>query len=490
MGKYLSPTLEQVQNAEIKCAVIWYPSDDGLFFQQAVRGALADLRFAYNWEGSDLLTRAIAERFTETDLRTDGTFFVKDCETLDEALDEDGTMAINVTVNQECGGGCGCSGGGKYIIPDYPNETELVIPTVPIVPPTIPDENFVPDGFTDRADFDEYRCAYATQLVDDFSESVGNLQVISGLTVTASAAALMSLLFQASTYSAVVAGLVAAGVSVTGGLILLGGAMAALVGFGAVAYDKFNDIHDELVLMREQFICEVFNASDIAAARQIFIDRYGLAVTNLGLDDGLTASLANIVESIIDALIPSEILLGLFELYKDFGVSDFDCSSCSSVAGTAVFTFDADEEGWANGLGRASYDGTLQLLTAHGKSGNTPDPAYWTLQRDELNVKAGLDPNLAVQIDSLTFDILQGSLGDSMADGKTVKIQLRFEDATTWTSPDINVYGQYTLSGAPQKELRSSAGGDFAILVYHYSNGSGANSNIHYDNFNIGLSSV
>lgn len=490
MGKFLSPTEEQIQSAELKCAVIWYYSDDGLFFQQAVRGALADLRFPYKWEGENGLTSLIAEKFTETDLMTDKTFFVKDCETLSEALDEDGTMAINVTVEQNCGSGCGCGGGGNPSFPDYPNDTELTIPKVPIQPPTDDNPLEYPDGFSDRADYDEYKCAYATQLVDDFTESVGNLQVISGLVTTLSGAALISALFSATTYNAIVAGLVAAGISVTGGVVLIAGALAALVGFGAIAYDKFNDIFDELTLMRGDFICAVYNSSSIEAARTVFIERYGTAVTNLGLDDGLSAGLSNIVEGIVDALVPSEILLGLFELYKDFGTSDFDCSSCGAAFGTALFTFDADAEDWEFVIGRSGYVAGTQTIDSHPKSGNSPDPTTWRVQRDTINTKALVPAGSNVQVTALSLDVLQGPLGDFMANGKTVRVEILFADLTTWESPDITGYGNHALAGFPVKELQSEAGGNYAIQIKGYSNGSSANSDVSFDNVSITLDEV
>jgi hypothetical protein len=488
---YLAPTLEQVLNSKLKCAVIWYYEDEGAFFSSAVRGALADLRYGYRWEADAVTRAAIVQRFIEADLKTDDYFFKTDCEIIDALLDDGDAeeMAINVTVNQECGCGCGSGGGGAYV-PEYPNETELTLPIVPIQPPNDEGQTGVPEGFDNREEYDVYKCAYATQLVDDFTESVGNLQVISGLTAGITLVAAYGVVTSASTYAAVVAGIAAAGLSATGGLLLLGAAMIALLGFGSVAYDKFAQIFDELTAMRADFICEVYNSESIPQARQIFIDRYGTAVTNLGLDDGLTAGLSNIVDGIVDALIPSEIIIGLFQLYKDFGVSDFDCSTCGGGSGSATFTFDADEQGWNFLVGRSSYDAVAQALSFHPKSGNSPDPTTITGQHGDFTAIAGLAAGTPIEVTGVSFDLVNGSLGDYFGHGKTVTFQIRFQDATTWTSPHLDTAGNHVLSGFPVKELRLDAGGELSFVIYGYSNGSSGNSDCKIDNIQISYNEI
>ena len=391
MGKYLSPTIAQVEESTLKCAVIWYPSDDGLFFQNAVRGALAELRYGYRWEGDKELTSLIAQKFIEADLKTDKYFFSADCELIDGLTDNgDSEMAIEVNVNQDCGCGCG-GGGGVTVINEtvqYPNPTSTVLPPKDNILP-IDDGVTIPDGFSTYEEYRDYKCGVATQLVDDFTETIGNLQTLGGL-VAVGAGYASVMLGTAATYNAVVVGLMAAGLSVTGGLIAITIALVGLIALGSAVFSHFDTIFDELVLNREDFICQVFNSSNETETRQVFYDVAGTAVTNLAVSDGIKDQLGNAVVGIIDALIPAELIVTLFKFVDQIGKPDFDCSSCPPVGGwSGVFTFELSDEGWLNIGARANWDAGLEALIMHPKSGNSPDPTRFAINLDDILSKVG-----------------------------------------------------------------------------------------------------
>lgn len=366
MGRYLSPpTVEDVNSAELKCAVIWYPSDDGLFFQNAVRGALANLRYGHMWEGSKEVRQAIVQRFIESDLKTDRYFFIKDCEVLEEAIDEDGTMAITVNVQNDCGGGCGCGGDGTAVYPDFPNPTPIPVEPLPNNPPT-DDGSTIPDGFETYEEYRTYKCNVATQMVDDFTETIGNFQSLGGIVAVGAGYAAVAFAGTAA-YSGVVVGLMAAGLSVTGGIVILALAMGVLIGLGAVVFDHFNDIFDELTANRNQFICDVYATSNESEARQVFYDVAGTAVSNLAVTDGVRDRLEEAVVGIIDALVPAEIVVSLFKLVADLGREDFDCSACDQAS-----TFQAIEgdlgttlpPNWVGNAPNYSYTAGVRLSGA------------------------------------------------------------------------------------------------------------------------------
>lgn len=488
MGKYLSPSLTQVQESQLKCAVIWYYSDDGLFFQNAVRGALADLRFPYKWEGDEVLVREIAQKFIETDLMTDKSFFVKDCEVLDEALDEDGTMAINVNVNTDCGG-CGCGDGGGTVIVEFPNPTPFPVPDLPINPST-DDGVSVPDGFDDRAEYDLYKCEYATQLVRDFIKSMGNIQVLAGLVTSLSGAAFGAYLLSATAYQAIATGLIAAGVSVVGGLAAIGIGLIGLIGFGAVGYQKFNDIFDYMNANEQQIICDVYNASDYDEVYSVFEDEVGAAIASLGLDDGIQSALQNAVEGILSAFMPAELAEGLFTFVQDLGVEDADCSTCGSGSGTAVFPFDTDEETWDLGIGRATYVLAETSVRLSPKNSIAPHPVVMKVQDTEILSRAGLPAGTPIRFTSLEVDLRETN-GSYWGDGKNVVIIFRYQGGTQQSSLPIEADGVHAVAVPSNAQVETSAGGNFAMEIHGVDPiGSGSNAQVLIDKVTIGVEEI
>jgi hypothetical protein len=143
------------------------------------------------YEAYDYLCRWLSwERRGDTSARDAGLLFRRyqpkwvDCEIADE-INEDGNMAIEITVNTNCecgsgggGGGCCCS---PFTVPTAPDGTNYplipVDPTDPLgdIPPTWDEENEVaPPGYDDWQSFLDDRCRAANWAVDAYIEMVKN----------------------------------------------------------------------------------------------------------------------------------------------------------------------------------------------------------------------------------------------------------------------------------------------------------------------------
>lgn len=487
MGKYLSPTLEQVEEAKIKCAIIYYPSDDGLFFQQAVRGALAELRFWYKWEGDEQLTDAISQRFIETDLLTDTVFFIKDCEILEEII-EDGEVAINVNVNQDCG--CGCSGGAgggsgfeNFFYPQPNNGVE--VPSVPIDEP-VDDGQAVPDGFDNYDEYREYKCRVATQIVDDFIETVQNMQTLGGLASVFSGFALLVQLGIPITYSGVVTGIVAVGLSVTGSFALLAAILFGIALLGSIVWSYFNEIGDNLVANRTAFICEVLNASNITEVRQVFYAHMDAAVVNLAIDDGVRDYLREAVVGLVDALVPAEIIIMIFQQVQNVGREDFDCSTCPDMVAPQqlTYTFPVDGEGWFLGIGRATWidegDGSGAIRHTP-RAGTSPDPTLQQLTWGQLSQDLGLGAGDKARLESITLTVEEGSTPGFWGEGKDIIITVGFDDLTSFNTVPITADGTYTFPIADTDLNTDSNNGNKPVTIYARSNGTNSSTNVVVD---------
>ena len=168
MGQYLSPPVPS--DYVTKCAIIFYPADDGAFYLQALKGQLSKLALRWIWEGDDAKQREIADIWLAHDLMTDDVFFRLDCEDIPVVVgDED--LNINVSCN------CGCGGAGSEpttIICYDSDGNPVVTPQPPVEPyqeppvgdgwPVEPAYDDPPDGFADWTEFDVEACAAANGL--------------------------------------------------------------------------------------------------------------------------------------------------------------------------------------------------------------------------------------------------------------------------------------------------------------------------------------
>lgn len=163
MGKYLSPP--SLDGVRTKCAIIFYPEDDGAFFSSALRGQLSELCRPYIWEGGIEFTKQISQLWIETDLLTDDVFWRTDCDFV-KLITGDEEMNINVNVN------CGCCDGSsgdtlicydKYGNPVLPPESEPIEQNNPTGGdwPMQPATDDPPADFDAWSDYDENACAAA-----------------------------------------------------------------------------------------------------------------------------------------------------------------------------------------------------------------------------------------------------------------------------------------------------------------------------------------
>ena len=168
MGQYLSPP--NPSDYVTKCAIIFYPADDGAFYLQALKGQLSKLALRWIWEGNDAKQREIADIWLAHDLMTDDVFFRLDCDDIPLIV---GDETLNINVNCNCG--CGGAGSEPTTIICYDSDgNPVVTPQPPVEPyqeppvgdgwPVEPAYDDPPDGFADWTEFDVEACAAANGL--------------------------------------------------------------------------------------------------------------------------------------------------------------------------------------------------------------------------------------------------------------------------------------------------------------------------------------
>lgn len=192
---YLIP--ENPEPVEDACMVVFYPDDP--IYRRALIGAITTFGSWVVWERDAEKRAAIAaNRWKKSIIRTLNQKF--DCEILPE-LEDDGTMAINITTNCGCCGGGGVSGdiiinvspngGGTFTIPPdaptqyNPNTDEppdigggLLNPEGDI-PPTI-----VNAGHDSWGSYDVYMCDFASFLPTLLAQLLRGLETFSDKAAT------------------------------------------------------------------------------------------------------------------------------------------------------------------------------------------------------------------------------------------------------------------------------------------------------------------
>ena len=484
MGKFLSPTLQQAENAKIKCAVIFYPDDDGAFFLSAVRGQLSHLRFGYMWEGETELTDAISQKFIEADLMTDERFFIEDCEGLLKYLDTgDGDMG-NVTVNVD-----NCCGDG-YSVPNITIPIDIDIGNPPSGDGFTDDTTTTyPDDFTDRAEYEAYKCAVATQFHEDVSDFMLHM---SGLTNALNWVGdlVQTLLSSAEYWNENFGVFIRRVFAVAKAWNRLVNKLVELSNLGTIGVNwaiPWQTIRPDWEAEKDDIICGLYTSSNANAAN-IFLRNW--------IDDkvdtawGSNPSGHNEVvyrDSILalyDEIIDSNVLQALFEDSGNIGVSGADCSMCQTSGGDYTYTFPADSQGWDLYIGRANWDNVNNggEIVHHPKDGNSPDPTEMRLTRDDLNVFMGLSANNATALSYVEFELGPGQLADGLANGRTVEFIIYFNNGSNYTVSNINTYGVHTFTGFPALTLRNSSGGQSCIEIKVYSNGNSNNGEVWVDN--------
>lgn len=445
MSGYLLP--ENIEPEEDACVLVFYPNAPE--YKQALLGSLTGLCVWNVWQrtGDDSGSRA-ANRWKESILRTLESNI--SCDVLD-VVDEDGNVAINVTVQQQqsCASGC-CSPDSWDVtehLPgakDYPSADE--IPSLP--DGTYDDGTIVPDGFADRAEYDDYKCQLAGQMVDDFVKTIGSMQTLGGVLGLLGPILGIGFSTGASATGYVFAGLMAVGMTASSAATLMIGSffLIAAAGLGLFAY--FGHVHSELLPLRADMRCDLYNATTPAAARQVFV-----AYTNDAVTAAALGSLENgdffteILFQIVDILIPNELVAGLFELVDSFvGDREYDCSGCG-VEWYDVLAPIAVSQGYTlmNGWYTA---GALELLNPDGMGNEGKNYCA-----DHNICQDGVD------LPQSTSPFSSHLRHDFTADATTMTLRV-----TTWTydtfAPDVHVRVIDGGGGAVHHEAYGTATGE------------------------------
>jgi len=236
MGKYLSP---ESLDYETKCAVIFYPKDDGDLFLAALRGQLTRLESFWVWEGSRQFTEEIAYIWALHNVMSEDAWYKVDCADI-PILTGDEVMNVNVNVsNCGCGCGCGCGGsGGQGGQPFGINPLEPPPSNTPAIPSSDPVE-----------DIDQWKCDAANQLWDDWYQFFQEVGIVGG----AGLATVTALAQIAVAFTILTAGV--------GFLLVLIAGIAINVAGGVMGLTK-----DWMELHKDGLICAIVSATSPAQA--------------------------------------------------------------------------------------------------------------------------------------------------------------------------------------------------------------------------------
>lgn len=319
MGQYLSPP--SLDGIELKCAVVWYPSDNGRFFLSALRGQISELGAPWVWESGAAPVDEIVQLWREAEELTDRDFFRLNCEDV-PLVTGDEAVEVNVSVD------CGCCGA-----PSYSPGPEAA----PVTYSDLPPEGGVDDGgnmgFSSRSTYEAYKCKAARKLAEDAYQTLLNMSTFGGA-IGALGGVLGAGLVTTSALSPLVVGLMAAGLSAPLAITLLLALFASMLLFGGAVWAYFEAVADGVGENLDLLTCELYNATTAEGAKQALAEfmsnRLAEVVYNSSEDEGFFTSK---FLDLIEILIPTKSLELLFEAV-DYVVNlaqpPFDCSLCGA----------------------------------------------------------------------------------------------------------------------------------------------------------------
>lgn len=236
-------------------------------------------------------------------------------------------------------GGCGCTpGSGPVVQPDEaPGQPAPGTPD-----PENPPPNYPPSG---APAYDVYKCAAAQFLVDQYGIYVNNFTSLSGILSTYTAAILS--LMGANLFFAPFSPFFTALISAVSSGFLWSYLLTVLPGLSGLAA-LFGTYKSNLDAAREDFICALYEAQDVSAARSV-ISTFITDAMPVGIPAGW-------VSYHLDNLFPNNVLNILFELYQPAADYDggFDCTNCIEV--TPCWEFTETIEDWSAGEQFPSFE--------------------------------------------------------------------------------------------------------------------------------------
>lgn len=236
------------------------------------------------------------------------------------------------------GSGCGCGGGG------LPFGDIGFDPDIPYsIPPYFPNEGLkddgvnVPVGFESMEEYREYKCGVANQLVNDFLETVGNMQVLGGV-IGATATLTIANMTGGAVVGSVTSGLIAAGVAAPIAATAVLAALIALALMGLTVMDRMGEIHTLLENNREQIVCAVFAATNPNEVKNVFQQYVDDAIIDLNYQESEGGLFKSAVAELVDVFIPYEVAAVIFKYIDKAANPDADCSGCTNAAGFYNYT--------------------------------------------------------------------------------------------------------------------------------------------------------
>jgi len=239
------------------------------------------------------------------------------------------------------GGGCGgCSGGTGELLDDDPAEGQ------PDEPGDGPGGYPPPASWDDEGGsnpFDPYKCKAANFIYDSIAltlDFLGSFSTVGGAIEAGSALGSL-ILASVTSHAASTIGVV--GVSVFA--VLTGWEVALIVSLIAAAslvvgvplLLAFNYTRTELANHKEDFVCALYNARDLPAAKTAAADILTEVVTlfDIGELSAYDATVRQLVQDVIDYWLPNTLINKLFEedptIRDTYSPSDpIDCSECGS----------------------------------------------------------------------------------------------------------------------------------------------------------------
>jgi len=336
-------------------------------------------------------------------------------QTILDEIEELKDMEINVQNKQTVNCGGGCSGGVPTNVTTIVNGEEYTVEDLESI--TEFEDNGVdsPDGFETREEYDEYKCQLAGQLTQDWIDSLDSLTIIGAVAGTGSIAALTAMFIgeAAAGYgiaSGLLAGLIGVGVSATAGVVILLGVFitAAIAGFTAANY--FEELAEELRARKQEIVCRLYNSSTAAEARAVLVDVTNESVAIVVAEDVQQGGIfTNLVEGIVDVLIPEELPKILFSASRSLvsGAQVYDCTGCGSQSdGFYLIDFDNNNPAVTENLFGDTfvvtddYSGNLTIKCVVDSSGN-PGGGSWN--KGAIQTEAGITGNF--QVDRVEFDV-------------------------------------------------------------------------------------
>jgi hypothetical protein len=143
-----------------------------------------------------------------------------------------------------------------------------------------------------------------------------------------------------SAVGGVFAGLIGLGLSASAAVVILVGAFLTIIAGGFTAWQYFGALGAALAAQKDILRCQLYNSANAQEAQQVLIDATNTAVAGIiGEDIEQDGLFGDILETIVDTLLPEEIPALLFKAGREFirGEVVYDCADCVQSPGAVAY---------------------------------------------------------------------------------------------------------------------------------------------------------